>query len=69
MDAATTTVAAAAATASATGNPYGLIPLWMNGNIVSRGTLVVLIDVYKRQPMPFARQTLSSPTCSSIWPP
>jgi biopolymer transport protein ExbB len=43
MDAATTTVAAAAATASATGNPYGLIPLWMNGNIVSRGTLVVLM--------------------------
>jgi biopolymer transport protein ExbB len=43
MDAATTTVAATAAAASATGNPYGLIPLWMNGNIVSRGTLVVLM--------------------------
>jgi biopolymer transport protein ExbB len=24
-------------------NPYGLIPLWVNGNIVSRGTLVVLV--------------------------
>src|SRR6202050_3686586 len=43
MDAATTTAAATAATAAATGNPYGLIPLWVNGNIVSRGTLVVLM--------------------------
>jgi biopolymer transport protein ExbB len=24
-------------------NPYGLIPLWVNGNVVSRGTLVVLV--------------------------
>jgi len=26
-----------------TENPYGLIPLWVNGNIVTRSTLVVLI--------------------------
>src|SRR6202142_2345890 len=37
------TAATTAAVATATGNPYGLIPLWMNGNIVSRGTLVVLM--------------------------
>ena len=44
MDAATTTAAAAAAaTATTTGNPYGLLPLWVNGSIVSRGTLVVLM--------------------------
>jgi len=28
--------------APASDNPYGLIPLWVNGNIVSRSTLVVL---------------------------
>jgi biopolymer transport protein ExbB len=39
MDTATAAVAAAASTA----NPYGLIPLWVNGNIVSRGTLTVLV--------------------------
>src|ERR1035437_9384647 len=39
MDTAATTAAAA----TATGNPYGLIPLWVNGNIVSRATLVVLV--------------------------
>src|SRR5277367_6571239 len=44
MDAATTTAAAAAAaTVTTTGNPYGLLPLWVNGSIVSRGTLVVLM--------------------------
>jgi biopolymer transport protein ExbB len=37
------TVATTAAVATATGNPYGLIPLWVNGNIVSRATLVVLV--------------------------
>src|SRR6202046_5723994 len=41
MDTATATAAAAAATSSAT--PYGLIPLWVNGNIVSRATLSVLV--------------------------
>jgi biopolymer transport protein ExbB len=35
--------ATTAAVATATGNPYGLIPLWVNGNIVSRSTLVVLV--------------------------
>src|SRR5450631_2988979 len=35
--------ATTAAVATATGNPYGLIPLWVNGNIVSRATLVVLV--------------------------
>jgi biopolymer transport protein ExbB len=35
-----TTTAAAAATSDA--NPYGLIPLWVNGNIISRTILVVL---------------------------
>src|SRR5579862_9876915 len=34
-----TTTAAAAASDS---NPYGLIPLWVNGNIISRSILVVL---------------------------
>jgi biopolymer transport protein ExbB len=37
------TPAAAAAVADAATNPYGLIPLWVNGNVVSRGTLVVLV--------------------------
>jgi biopolymer transport protein ExbB len=37
------TAATTAAVATATGNPYGLIPLWVNGNIVSRSTLVVLV--------------------------
>jgi biopolymer transport protein ExbB len=41
MDTATATAAAAAAASSAT--PYGLIPLWVNGNIVSRATLSVLV--------------------------
>src|SRR5579863_379486 len=40
MDTATAAVAAAA---TSTANPYGLIPLWVNGNIVSRGTLTVLV--------------------------
>ncbi|HEY6451597.1 MAG TPA: MotA/TolQ/ExbB proton channel family protein [Steroidobacteraceae bacterium] len=35
--------ATTAAVATATGNPYGLIPLWVNGNIVSRSTIVVLV--------------------------
>jgi biopolymer transport protein ExbB len=35
----TSTVAAAVSTA----NPYGLGPLWTNGNIVTRSTLVVLV--------------------------
>jgi biopolymer transport protein ExbB len=37
------TAAAAAATTTAAGNPYGLIPLWVNGTIVTRGTLLVLV--------------------------
>jgi biopolymer transport protein ExbB len=41
MDTAATAAVAAAATSTA--NPYGLIPLWVNGNIVSRGTLTVLV--------------------------
>jgi hypothetical protein len=40
MDTATAAVAAAA---TSTANPYGLIPLWVNGNVVSRGTLTVLV--------------------------
>jgi biopolymer transport protein ExbB len=39
MDTAATAAVAAASTAS----PYGLIPLWVNGNIVSRATLTVLV--------------------------
>ena len=39
MDTATATAAAAASSAT----PYGLIPLWVNGNIVSRATLSVLV--------------------------
>ena len=35
------TAAAAATTATAT--PYGLVPLWVNGTIVTRGTLMVLV--------------------------
>ena len=35
--------AAVAAAATSTANPYGLIPLWVNGNVVSRGTLTVLV--------------------------
>src|ERR1700734_1101258 len=35
--------ATAAVAATSTANPYGLIPLWVNGNIVSRGTLTVLV--------------------------
>jgi biopolymer transport protein ExbB len=35
------TAAAAATTATAT--PYGLVPLWVNGTIVTRGTLLVLV--------------------------
>ena len=37
------TAAAAAATTTAAGNPYGLIPLWVNGTVVTRGTLLVLV--------------------------
>jgi biopolymer transport protein ExbB len=39
--AASATAANAAGPSSST--PYGLIPLWVNGNIVTRGTLVVLV--------------------------
>ena len=35
--------ATAAVAATSTANPYGLIPLWVHGNIVSRGTLTVLV--------------------------
>jgi biopolymer transport protein ExbB len=35
------TAAAAATTATAT--PYGLVPLWVNGTVVTRGTLMVLV--------------------------
>ncbi len=28
---------------AADNNPYGLIPLWVNGNVVTRGTLIILI--------------------------
>jgi biopolymer transport protein ExbB len=35
--------AAAAAVATATGNPYGLGPLWTNGTVVTRTTLVILV--------------------------
>jgi biopolymer transport protein ExbB len=38
-----TAVAAAAASASGANNPYGLIPLWVNGTVVTRGTLLVLV--------------------------
>ncbi len=38
-----TAAAAAAATTTAAGNPYGLIPLWVNGTVVTRGTLMVLV--------------------------
>jgi biopolymer transport protein ExbB len=37
-----TATAAAAATAATTANPYGLQDLWINGNIVTRSTLVIL---------------------------
>ncbi len=37
------TAATTAAVATATGNPYGLVPLWINGNIVTRSTLVILV--------------------------
>jgi biopolymer transport protein ExbB len=45
MDTAAPAAAATAAVASATGggNPYGLLPLWVNGTIVTRGTLCVLV--------------------------
>ncbi|HEY1725020.1 MAG TPA: MotA/TolQ/ExbB proton channel family protein [Steroidobacteraceae bacterium] len=45
MDTATATAAAttAATAATSTDTPYGLIPLWVNGNIVSRATLTVLV--------------------------
>jgi biopolymer transport protein ExbB len=35
--------AATAVAATSTASPYGLIPLWVNGNIVSRSTLAVLV--------------------------
>jgi biopolymer transport protein ExbB len=38
-----TAATAAAAAATSTASPYGLIPLWVNGNIVSRATLTVLV--------------------------
>jgi biopolymer transport protein ExbB len=37
------TATAAAAAAPASASPYGLIPLWVNGNVVSRSTLIVLV--------------------------
>jgi biopolymer transport protein ExbB len=37
------TAATAAVAATSTASPYGLIPLWVNGNIVSRATLTVLV--------------------------
>ena len=33
----------AAAAATVTANPYGLLPLWVNGNSVTRFVLVVLV--------------------------
>lgn len=38
----TATAAAAAATAAPATNPYGLQDLWVNGNIVTRSTLIIL---------------------------
>jgi len=38
-----TAAPAAAAVATATGNPYGLGPLWTNGTVVTRTTLVILV--------------------------
>jgi len=35
--------ATATAAAAATASPYGLVPLWVNGTIVTRSTLVVLV--------------------------
>jgi biopolymer transport protein ExbB len=43
MDTAAPTEAATAAVATATGNPYGLGPLWTNGTVVTRTTLVILV--------------------------
>jgi len=43
MDTAAPTAAATAAAATATGNPYGLGPLWTNGTVVTRTTLVILV--------------------------
>src|SRR6202790_1094781 len=37
------TAATAAVAATSTASPYGLIPLWVNGNIVSRATLSLLL--------------------------
>src|ERR1700686_1882065 len=38
-----TAATAAVAATTSTASPYGLIPLWVNGNIVSRATLTVLV--------------------------
>jgi biopolymer transport protein ExbB len=43
MDTAAPAAAATAAVATATGNPYGLGPLWTNGTVVTRTTLVILV--------------------------
>jgi biopolymer transport protein ExbB len=43
MDTAAPAEAATAAVATATGNPYGLGPLWTNGTVVTRTTLVILV--------------------------
>ena len=43
MDTTAPAEAATAAVATATGNPYGLGPLWTNGTVVTRTTLVILV--------------------------
>ncbi len=43
MDTAAPAEAATQAVATATGNPYGLGPLWTNGTVVTRTTLVILV--------------------------
>ncbi len=43
MDTTAPAAAATAAVATASGNPYGLGPLWTNGTVVTRSTLVILV--------------------------
>ncbi len=43
MDTAAPAAAATAAATTAAGNPYGLGPLWTNGTVVTRSTLVILV--------------------------
>jgi biopolymer transport protein ExbB len=38
-----TTTAAATAAGASTASPYGLVPLWVNGDFVTRGILIVLV--------------------------